>query len=106
MSKARNLYKKFYRIGEQDRPLCSIRGCKNYMGEVHHIIPKKMGGRKDLDFIENLLGLCNACHRNIHDKNLYTTEDQILMAQYKMMASRPDYKYDKDKMLAICFNCG
>jgi len=30
--------------------------------DVHHINPRGMGGSKDKDYIENLMGLCRACH--------------------------------------------
>ena len=34
--------------------------------DVHHIVPKGIGGRKGADDVENLIGLCRECHRKAH----------------------------------------
>jgi len=52
--------------------------------DVHHLIPRGLGGSKTKDYIENLMGLCRKCHTNcetnktqnerakkIHEMNLY-----------------------------------
>ena len=35
----------------------------------HHVIPKRMGGRKDPAIHDegNLMTLCRSCHRNLHE---------------------------------------
>lgn len=42
---------------------CEIPGCGANANQVHHIIPRGMGGSKTKDYIENLMGLCFDCHR-------------------------------------------
>jgi len=36
------------------------------MADVHHIVPKGMGGNKNLDMPGNLAGLCRGCHEKAH----------------------------------------
>jgi len=42
---------------------CEIPSCGGKVVDVHHIIPRCMGGSKSKDHIENIMGLC----RNHHD---------------------------------------
>lgn len=30
--------------------------------DIHHIIPRGIGGARDKDFFENLVGCCRSCH--------------------------------------------
>jgi hypothetical protein len=39
--------------------------------DVHHIEPRGMGGSKDKDTIENLMGLCRQHHIEFGDKKQY-----------------------------------
>lgn len=41
---------------------CKI--CGRQAGHVHHIRPRSMGGKNDLD---NLVLLCNLCHTRVHE---------------------------------------
>jgi len=36
--------------------------CGSRAVDIHHILPRKMGGSKTKDFIENLAALCRLCH--------------------------------------------
>jgi 5-methylcytosine-specific restriction endonuclease McrA len=39
--------------------------------DVHHIEARGMGGNKEADVIENLMGLCRKCHIEYGDKKQY-----------------------------------
>lgn len=41
------------------QPICRVDGCWEPSTEVDHILPRRRGGTDDLD---NLQGLCKACH--------------------------------------------
>jgi len=46
--------------GEQSYIPCEC--CTSPAVDVHHLIPRGMGGSKTKDHIENLMGLCRKCH--------------------------------------------
>jgi hypothetical protein len=51
----------FFDYGEQDFVMCEF--CQQDRAvDVHHIQSRGMGGSKEKDFIENLMGLCRECH--------------------------------------------
>jgi len=45
--------------------------CGSQAVDVHHIEARGMGGSKDKDTIENLMGLCRNCHIEYGDKKQY-----------------------------------
>jgi 5-methylcytosine-specific restriction endonuclease McrA len=50
----------------RDRHCCRVPGCEHTKFlEVHHIQPREYGGGNDP---ENLITLCSACHRLMHEK--------------------------------------
>lgn len=50
---------------QRDRYRCRALGCNHTRHlEVHHRIPRARGGSNDID---NLVTLCSACHRRIHE---------------------------------------
>lgn len=52
----------------RDRHRCQRPGCtRTRFLEVHHIIPRSRGGA---NVIENLITLCGACHRLVHEKKM------------------------------------
>ena len=54
--------------------------------DIHHIIPKGMGGVKNnrLNRIDNLFPLCRKCHNKAHaDKSLNEDFKKILLAKFK-----------------------
>lgn len=52
---------------ERDNYKCRICGTKisKESAEVHHIIPKRTFKKENGDFLENLVTLCQKCHRSI-----------------------------------------
>jgi phage terminase large subunit GpA-like protein len=50
----------------RDRHRCQAPGCgrRRYL-EVHHVVPRERGGSNDL---ANLVTLCSACHRLMHER--------------------------------------
>lgn len=69
MVKYKKVYFDYYRYGEQDTIQCEI--CNQRAVDIHHIEPKKMGGSKNKDVIENLMALCRECHTSAHN-NFYS----------------------------------
>ncbi|MFH2050982.1 MAG: HNH endonuclease, partial [bacterium] len=54
------------RVLARDGHRCQGSGCTNTRFlEVHHLVPRARGGTNRPD---NLITLCSACHRHIHDK--------------------------------------
>jgi 5-methylcytosine-specific restriction endonuclease McrA len=45
--------------------------CGSQAVDIHHIEARGMGGSKDKDTIENLMGLCRNCHIEYGDKKQY-----------------------------------
>ena len=61
MRKHTKIYMQFFDYGEQDFVMCEM--CQQDRAvDVHHIQSRGMGGSKEKDFIENLVGLCRECH--------------------------------------------
>jgi len=60
MKKHTKIYFNYFSYGIQDSIPCEI--CGSNCADVHHIDPRKMGGSKTKDYIENLIGLCRDCH--------------------------------------------
>ena len=46
--------------------------CGDRAVDIHHIDCRGMGGTKDKDRIENLMGLCRKCHVEFGDKKEFT----------------------------------
>ena len=51
--------------GEEFMP-CEVCGARAV--DIHHIDARGMGGTKEVDKIENLMGLCRSCHIEYGDK--------------------------------------
>lgn len=62
MKKHIKVYLKHHGYGEQDIILCEK--CGGVAVDIHHKIPKSLGGTDD---IENLIALCRNCHDIEHD---------------------------------------
>jgi 5-methylcytosine-specific restriction endonuclease McrA len=45
--------------------------CEAQAVDVHHIEARGMGGNKEANVIENLMGLCRKCHIEYGDKKQY-----------------------------------
>jgi 5-methylcytosine-specific restriction endonuclease McrA len=72
---------KHFKFEPGDHIGCEV--CDAKAVDIHHIIPRGMGGSNTKDYIENLVSLCRTCHihaenskdfnklvKNIHLKNL------------------------------------
>lgn len=71
MKKYKKVYADFFGIGQEDRPPCERCIMRYHMDlqsevaeavDIHHCDEKGMGGSKELDYIENLGGVCRECH--------------------------------------------
>jgi 5-methylcytosine-specific restriction endonuclease McrA len=66
-----------YGYGEQDFIPCTY--CKTERAnDIHHLIPKGMGGSKTKDYIENLVALCRNCHNIAHSDREFNENLKIL----------------------------
>lgn len=65
MKKHVKIYLDHFGYGEQDFISCEI--CGKKATDVHHLDNRGMGGSKEKDYIENLMGLCRGCHKLCED---------------------------------------
>jgi 5-methylcytosine-specific restriction endonuclease McrA len=72
MKKHIKIYIKTFDYGEQDFMECEV--CSARAVDVHHIDIKGMGGCKQQDHIDNLIGLCRSCHDKAHNHKLSKEE--------------------------------
>ena len=68
MKKHTKIYLDYFGYGEQDFIPCEI--CGQQAVDLHHICPRGMGGSKNKDYIENLIGLCRECHNKAEAKKI------------------------------------
>jgi hypothetical protein len=66
-----------------DMPICEMPRCHKTCVDVHHINNRGMGGSKEKDKIENLMGMCREDHVQYGDKEQYldilqSIHDQVL----------------------------
>ena len=55
------VYMQFFDYGETDFVMCEF--CQQDRAvDIHHLDSRGMGGSKNKDYIENLMGLCRECH--------------------------------------------
>ncbi|MFY0655047.1 MAG: HNH endonuclease [Cyclobacteriaceae bacterium] len=66
------IYLKYFGYTIADFIPCEICGAKSV--DIHHLIFKKMGGSKLLDYIENLIAVCRDCHNKCHDHPKFNEE--------------------------------
>ena len=59
------VYLKEMNYHETDFIPCEM--CGQTAIDIHHIDARGMGGSKEKDFIENLMGLCRSCHNRYGD---------------------------------------
>jgi len=60
----------FFDYGEQSFVMCEM--CEQDKAtDIHHLSPRGMGGSKEKDFIENLMGLCRDCHIKAESDSLF-----------------------------------
>jgi 5-methylcytosine-specific restriction endonuclease McrA len=73
MQKHTKIYLEFHGYQVQEDVVCEI--CSQPAIDIHHITAKGMGGNPEADCIENLIGLCRACHDKAHAGEI--TEDEL-----------------------------
>lgn len=67
LKKHKKIYLDFFKYKEGDYVPCEC--CSKPATDIHHISPRGMGGdpQGKKDVIENLVGLCRACHDQTRD---------------------------------------
>jgi len=69
MKKHVRVYRDYFGLGDDDIQMCEY--CHRGVAvDIHHIEPRGMGGSKDKDYIENLIGLCRPCHEAAEAKKI------------------------------------
>ena len=66
------VYFEHFGIEKGDFIACEICGASAV--DIHHLSPKKMGGSKTKDFIENLIALCRRHHEDCHDSKEFNEQ--------------------------------
>ena len=60
----------FFDYGEQDFVMCEF--CQQDRAvDIHHLESRGMGGSKNKDYIENLMGLCRDCHNKAESDSMF-----------------------------------
>ncbi|QZT38700.1 HNH endonuclease [Halosquirtibacter xylanolyticus] len=85
MKKHTKIYMNHFDYGEQDYIGCEW--CGRPAADVHHLEARGMGGSKDKDYIENLMGLCRFCHDKAHEHRSFNDKlkhkHQYILKRYK-----------------------
>lgn len=69
MKKHTKIYLDYFGYTGQEFIACEV--CGRRAVDVHHIDCRGMGGSKEKDKIENLMGVCRECHIKYGDKKEY-----------------------------------
>jgi ribosome-binding protein aMBF1 (putative translation factor) len=69
MRKHTKVYIDFFGYGMDSWMPCEI--CGGTAVDVHHIEARGMGGSKEADSIDNLMGVCRSCHIEYGDKKAH-----------------------------------
>jgi 5-methylcytosine-specific restriction endonuclease McrA len=80
MKKHKKIYINFFDYCEQDFIPCEV--CGSQAVDVHHIDPRRMGGSKHKDYIENLMGLCRSCHNKAEADDTINEEYRDIHLRY------------------------
>jgi len=83
----------YFGIGEQDVVQCE-RCSLDIASGVHHCQRRGIGGNKNLDHIENLGGVCMACHRIL---------DTVPEENERFMEECKDLEFRKRRMRRLLF---
>tara|TARA_R100000808_G_C2057481_1_gene90354 strand:- start:197 stop:511 length:315 start_codon:yes stop_codon:yes gene_type:complete len=64
------VYMQFFDYGEEDFIMCEF--CQQDRAvDIHHLDARGMGGSKNKDYIENLMGLCRDCHNKCENDKMF-----------------------------------
>jgi 5-methylcytosine-specific restriction endonuclease McrA len=72
MQKYKKVYIDHFGYCVEDVILCEK--CSSVGVDIHHVIPKGMGGSKSKDYIENLICLCRVCHNKAHSSKEFNNK--------------------------------
>lgn len=79
MVKHKKIFMEFFNLTPEDIVPCEC--CHKAVAvDVHHCEPKGMGGSKLRDYIENLIGLCRACHDEAHSNPAFNEKLKAIAA--------------------------
>jgi hypothetical protein len=65
LKKYKKVYIDYFGYDVTDYIGCEI--CTAPSVDIHHLIPKGMGGSKTKDYIGNLIAVCRECHNKCHN---------------------------------------
>ena len=71
------VYRTFYNLKDTSEFFCVV--CGTQADDVHHIDPKKMGGSKLKNHIENLSALCRKHHELCHKDSKFNAEVKCIV---------------------------
>ena len=77
MKKYIKVYLDYFGYGEHSFIPCEMLGCGKRSGPPHHIQNKQMGGSKNKDHIDNLIGLCDKHHDWAHSPNTREKQERL-----------------------------
>lgn len=77
----KQVYFRYFGYCSDDVILCEVCGAVSV--DIHHIVPKGMGGSKTKDNIENLMAVCRDCHNKAHANIL--TKQQLMDIHEKLL---------------------
>lgn len=87
MKKHTKIYMEHFDYGEQDFIPCE--NCGAQAVDVHHLIPRGMGGSKTKDYIENLIGVCRKCHNLAESSPVFN--EALKVVHLKRLNRPPTY---------------
>lgn len=76
------IYADYFGITPDDVVVCEVCHMRP-IADIHHIFCRGMGGSKNKDVIENLIGVCRECHIMYGDKKQYY--DLLIAAHAKSL---------------------
>lgn len=73
------IYLKFFNL--KDTTECSCLMCGGQATDLHHLIPRGMGGSKCMDYVENLAPLCRQHHTMAEHDPKYNAKVKIALLE-------------------------
>ncbi|QDP54428.1 MAG: hypothetical protein GOVbin7581_10 [Prokaryotic dsDNA virus sp.] len=85
MKKHTKIYLNYFGYAHSQDEYIPCEVCERQAVDIHHIIPRGMGGSKTKDYIENLVALCRECHiRAERDKSWNEVVKAIHLTKLKL----------------------
>ena len=78
--------------------ICEVCGKRDMVEnfQVHHIVPKGMGGSRKLDGAENLLVCCRSCHTKEHENCHFARQIELQMHVQAILEAVNSSKTNED----------